>query len=177
MTITQNNNGHEEAANSSNAANLSSEQTDDGADQKVVLLPRKAGDPKTFWIGVLAKYFDIWVPTSPVRLKEAGSSYTFDFYSESRSKLVKIFTPADEKTIGDYLDLPYAEHILFIMDLNTDAADYDCRYCGDCDGCNHVDELAEEMGAYLCRRKDADISYIMGENDEGDWDEVKPCQY
>lgn len=177
MTIQQNNDQTEAAAKSSTAVDSYSQPSDEPTEQKVILLPRKAYDPRTFWIGVLAKYFDIWVPTFPVHLKEDGSPYTFDFYSESHSKLVKIFTPYDEENIKSYLDLPYAKYILFVLDVNRGDPTYECECIDGCENCDHLATFAKEMGAYICNREDTDVVNVTKRDDEGQWNEVGPRRY
>ena len=158
------------------ASKSSEDSSPQASEQKIILLPRNAHQEQSIWIGVLAKYLNIWAPTYPVSLKENGTQYTFDFHCESRSKLIKVFTLEDKNVIDSYLDLPYSKHIIFILDYQITDCDQRC-YCRECGYCQLAYELAEQVDAYICFRDGAEINCIEEYDKEDGWDEVLTYKY
>ena len=159
MTIQQNNNGTGDAKSplmqntvaESNRPAVSAGKSSHWIQRDIILSSDSDQKIQLFWIGVLARYLDIWCPSDSVKLEElGGQTYSFDFSNEDGSKLVKIVTMDDELVMKRYSSLPFADRISFIIDVNAPP----CEFCGlsACGTCDKFCELARRFNAYICGR-------------------------
>lgn len=120
MTNNKNNNGPEDAKNSSNET------------QRSILFPANNSYGQSLYIAALDRYLGIRGLISPVEDQDEGVTLAFDFFQPSGGKLVKIFRSHDIDEIKTYMPYSNTRRAIFIYDA---AAGHSMiSQCDDCDG-------------------------------------------